>query len=209
MRLLIFVALLPVLSCGPNASTKREATDTVIVKNDTAVNTTTLQKKDTVSVPGPTPLAQTIDGILKNEKGNKWHVLNDREAKWISGQFDYFIVPKRKDNPDYPYIARGDFNGDGSSDLAAVVTDETKTKYQLAIILSADEASPKILSWDEDILEDAAISAIPKSLIEGFEGGKTKKVNLKAEAINVEYFEKAAFVIYWNGSAFKRVQTGD
>ena len=116
-----------------------------------------------------------------------------------------FIVPKRKENPNYPYITKGDYNADGKEDMAAVVIDSTKTAYQIAIILSAD----KIMFWKEDVLDDAAISTVPKSTIEGMDGEKTKKIKLKGYGINVEYFEKASFVLYWDKGSFKRIQTGD
>ena len=38
---------------------------------------------------------------------------------------------------------------------------------------------------------------------------KTKKIKLKGDGINVEYFEKAAFVLYWDKGSFKRIQTSD
>jgi len=212
MRLLILITSLCILSCGQNSSEKKKdipVTDPVKITTDTPAPTKDPVKTPDTVVQAPSALATWINGILDARAGNKWHVLNDREAHWISGQFDYFIAPRRKGNPDYPYIAKGDFNGDGNTDLAAVVTDESKTQYQLSIILGADEKNPAMTAWKEDILEDAAISVESKSDIEGFEGEKTKKIKMKAEGINVEYFEKASFVIYWNGSVFKRIQTGD
>jgi hypothetical protein len=132
-------------------------------------------------------------------------VLNDQEARWMRDAFDYFIVPKRKENPNYPYITKGDFNGDGKPDMAAVVTDSTKQSFRIAIITGKDN----IILWEEDVLVDAALTTIPKSDIEGMDGEKTKKVKLKGDGINVEYFEKASFVLYWDKTSFKRIQTGD
>ncbi|MFZ1533448.1 MAG: hypothetical protein WAT14_04735, partial [Chitinophagaceae bacterium] len=103
------------------------------------------------------------------------------------------------------YITRGDFNGDNKPDIASVVTDSIKKKFRIAIFLGQDN----IKIWDEDIMIDAALSTIPKSTIEGMDGEKTKKIKLKGDGINVEYFEKASFVIYWSGTDFKRIQTGD
>ena len=154
-------------------------------------------------------LSAKINTILQTkEESTTWHVLKDKEARWISGQFEYFIAPKRKDNPDYPYIAAGDFDGDKRQDLAAVVTDSTRINYQLVIISDAD-SSKKINYWKEDILEDAAISTAPKGIIEGTVNEKIKKVKLAFEAVHVEYFEKASFIIYWDGKSFKRIQQGD
>ena len=123
----------------------------------------------------------------------------------IKDSLDYFIVPKRKVDPNYPYITRGHLNGNNKPDIASVVTDSIKKKFRIAIFLGQDN----IKIWDEDIMIDAALSTIPKSTIEGMDGEKTKKIKLKGDGINVEYFEKASFVIYWSGTDFKRIQTGD
>ena len=207
MRLPLLFIIIVFISCGQSSPGKQETSDSL--KKSTG--TTGPQKKQPADSSGnkPTSLAKQVNSILNDQPGNKWHVLNDREGRWMSGQFDYFIAPKRKENPDYPYIAKGDFNGDGKLDIAALVTDSTKRNYQLAIILNADEVTRKIVSWKEDIDEDAAIALLPKSEVEGFEGERPKKIKMKADGILVEYFETASFVIYWNGSAFKRIQTGD
>ena len=207
MRLPLLFIIIIFISCGQNSSSKQETNDSLKKSTDT----TGPQKKQPVDSSGnkPTSLAKQVNSILNDQPGNKWHVLNDREGRWMSGQFDYFIAPKRKENPDYPYIAKGDFNGDGKTDIAALITDSTKRNYQLAIILNSDDVTRKIVPWNEDIDEDAAIALLPKTDVEGFEGERPKKIKMKADGILVEYFETASFVIYWNGSAFKRIQTGD
>lgn len=148
-----------------------------------------------------------INASLTNSKQN-WKVLNDRTAHWMKDAYDYFIAPKRKEEPNYPYITLGDFNADGKTDTAAVVTDSTHKNYRIAILLGNE-----IRFWDEDILEDAAISTLPKpGEIKGMESGnieKTKIVRTKGDGIEVNYFEKASFVLYWNGKMFKRIQTSD
>ncbi len=205
MRFLIFIVLISLLSCGQNSSSKKQEPqkeDTIKTQPDTA-KTVPIVKEDPLPYVAPDEAA--VNEILKAEYGTKWHVLNDKEAKWIKDAFDYFIVPKRKDSPDYPYITKGDYNADGKQDMAATVTDSTKENFCIAIILAPD----KIQLWDEDIMIDAAISSIPKSTIEGMDGEKTKKIKLKGDGINVEYFEKASFVLYWDKSSFKRIQTGD
>lgn len=205
MRLLVFIAAISLLSCGQNSTEKKKETP----KDDTtkiAVDTT----KSTLPVPDNPPAyispgEAAVNELLKASYGNGWHVMSDNEATWMKDAFEYFIVPKRKENPNYPYITKGDYNADGKEDMAAVVIDSTKTAYQIAIILSAD----KIMFWKEDVLDDAAISTVPKSTIEGMDGEKTKKIKLKVDGINVEYFEKASFVLYWDKGSFKRIQTGD
>ena len=201
---LFYISLFALLvSCNSNSKTgTNDGPDSsnIISKNKT--------RADSTITPG-SALAEKVNAVLRaTRESAAWHVLNDKEAKWISGQFEYFIAPKRKDNPDYPYIASGDFDGDNRQDLAAVVTDSTRTNYQLVIISDID-SNRKINYWKEDILEDAAISTAPKGDIEGTVNEKVKKVKLESEAIHVEYFEKASFIIYWNGKSFKRIQQGD
>lgn len=67
----------------------------------------------------------------------------------------------------------------------------------------------KTIAWEEDISAESAISTTPRSEVEGIDGEKTKKVRMKGDGINVEYFEQASFVLYWDKSGFKRLQTGD
>jgi hypothetical protein len=205
MKFLLFIAAVSLLSCGQNSSKGKEdvsTTDTTKTAIDTA-KTTSVAKEDPSTYTAPDE--EAVNELLKEKFENKWHVLNDKEAKWMKDAFDYFIVPKRKEFPNYPYIIKGDYNADGKSDMAAVVTDSTKSNYRIAILLGADN----IQLWEEDIMIDAALSSIPKSTIEGMDGEKTKKVKLKGDGINVEYFEKASFVLYWDKGSFKRIQTGD
>ncbi len=205
MRFFIFITAISLLSCGQSSTAKKEDS----AKQDTAktaIDTTTATSVvKTEEASYTTPDEATVNGLLNAKFGTQWHVLNDKEAKWMKDAFDYFIVPKRKESPNYPYITKGDFNADGKNDMAAVVTDSIKNSYKIAIILGPDN----IKLWEEDIMIDAALSTTPKSVIEGMEGEKIKKVKLKADGINVEYFEKASFVLYWSGTDFKRIQTGD
>lgn len=207
MKLLYFSLFVLFVSCN-NDNKETETKDGPVNGADSNIISKKETQPDNIIV-AESLLAKKINNILQaKEENSRWHVLNDKEAKWISGQFDYFITPKRKENPDYPYIAAGDFDGDNRQDLAAVVTDSTRINYQLVIISDAD-SSKKINYWKEDILEDAAISTAPKGKIEGTVNEKIKKIELKSEAIHVEYFEKASFIIYWNGKSFNRIQQGD
>ena len=201
MRLLIFISAFTLLSCGQKASDKKP------VNNDTATNT--VAKKDSIVKMqqefNNTPDETAVNQSLGKKLDNKWHVMNDHEAGWLKDAFDYFIVPKRKENPGYPYITKGDFNGDGKTDTAAVVTDNNKKDFRIAILAG----SGNIEFWEEDVLINAALTTVPKGMIEGGDIDHPKKIKMKGDGINVEYFEKASFIIYWTGSSYKRIQTGD
>lgn len=203
MRLLFFITTLGILSCGQNAANKKPE------DKDTTTKAPVL-KKDTVGKAEPQfykcPGEEMVNMSLSKKYDSAWHVMNDREGRWIKDAFDYFIVPKRKENPDYPYITTGDFNADGKTDTAAVVTDKKKEEFRIAILLS----NGKIQLWEDDVLINAALSTVPKgSAVEGGDIDHPKKIKMKVDGINVEYFEQASFVVYQSGNSFKRLQTGD
>lgn len=204
MRYIIYAAVLCLLSCGQNSN--KQKTDAVTTDSSGHSLVTVVQKDSTAVEINADESA--VNQSLQNSYKNKWVVLNDKSAKWMKDAFDYFIVPKRKEDPNYPYIAKGDFNGDGKMDTAAVVTDSLKKNYRIAILLGNE-----IKFWEEDILEDAAINTLPKpGEIKGMADGnieKLKIVKTKGDAIEVNYFEKASFVLYYDKKVFKRIQTSD
>ncbi|MFZ9387325.1 MAG: hypothetical protein ACO25B_05535 [Chitinophagaceae bacterium] len=198
MRLFITVSILFLFSCGQK---KKAAETTPADMPDSLV-------RDSSSIPdskapafAPGPGETAVNARLKETPGSEWVVVNDTMAPWPAGEFDYFIAPKRKDNPDYPYIATGDFNGDGQNDKAALVKNPGTGNYQVAILL---ENGP-VIFWKEDI-DLCALSVYPRGTLEGMDGGKKK---MTGDGINVEFFEKATFVLYWDGKAFRRTYTGD
>lgn len=201
MKRHILPLLVLLISCSEN---KSSTTDKVVNTDTLPVHTKPVN--DTLNVTSNP--ATSIQTILKEKNMPDWHVISDADAKWPKDKFDYFIAPKRKDNPEYPYITSGDFNADGKNDFAALITDSGNSKNQLLIILDRN-GEKKLYFWLEDILEGAAISTTPKGETEGMESEKTKKVKLKGDAINVEYFETASFLVYWNGNGFNRLQIGD
>lgn len=200
MKLTALAFLLLLLACGQ----KKTETD----KQGSDTTTTTLPDTITVvpdTAAGPSAIVAEINGLLADKFGGTLTVITDADANWMKDEFDYFITPKRKQDPDYPYISRGDFNGDGHPDAAALVKTKDKAEYQLAIIFGAPLDKHRVLFWKEDI-DVCAVSTYPKGELQGID---QPKVNMKGDGINVEYYEKASFVVYWDGKKFKRAQTGD
>lgn len=197
MKLAAILFLLFLIGC------KSGSKETEVIKSDTIKPDVNTAPKDILTGPGP--LAIEFTSRLKQDPRNKWIIVDDRSANRAKDQFDYFIAPKRKDQPDYPYVTQGDYDGDGKKDLAALVTDSTKTRFAVLVLTG----SGKTINWDEDIAADAAISSVPPSEIIGMDGDNTKTVKIKNDAINVEFFETAAFILYWDGKKFMRLQTGD
>lgn len=200
MRLTAFAILLVLLSCGQKKSDQKGP----------AADTTTTPAKDTTKpmgpvVTGPSAAVREINGLLAEKFGGTMAVITDTDANWMKDEFEYFIAPKRKTDPDYPYLAKGDFNGDGQPDAAALVKTKDKPEYQLAIIFGSPLDKHRISFWKNNI-DVCAISTYPKGELQGID---EPSVNMNGDGINVEYYEKASFVVYWDGKKFKKAQTGD
>lgn len=205
MRVSVFLILsIFLLSCKDKKNTRTKVsgpTDTISRKSDS----NTVRKTQPIAAVYSTPGEAEINTRLSVFFGAEWHVVNDKEATWMKDAFDYFIVPRRKTEPTYPYISFGDYTGDGLKDTAALVTDSAKTNYAVAIL----SAKVKPFLWTEDITDDAAISNMQKATVAVMDGEKTKSVKLKSDAVNIEYFETASFLIYFEKGKYKRLQTGD
>lgn len=204
MRLTAFALLLVLLSCGQKKSDK----ETPAAGSTTPKDST---KPAVPAVSGPSAAVTEFNNLLAEKFGDTLTVVTDTDANWAKDQFDYFIAPKRKTDPDYPYLAKGDFNADAQIDAAALVKTKGKPEYQLAIIygqlptLGKTPEPRSIHFWKEDI-DVCAISTYPKGELQGID---QPKASMKGDGVNVEYYETASFVVYWDGKKFKRAQTGD
>lgn len=202
MRLLACIIAALFFSCGQSADKEKiSPSDSLVTKSDTT--TVVSSNKDTISeMQKTTELETQVNTILRTKfPNNQLELVNDSIAQWPKDVFDYFIAGKRKQNPDYPYIAKGDFNVDGKADYAALVVNDKRDKYRIAIMLD----TTKVIIWEDEV-QGAAISTNPKEDIGNINGKVTK---LKGEGINVEFFEKSSWVLYWDGAKFKKIWTGD
>lgn len=177
-------------------------------KNSDGFDTTGLvtSHKDTVSAvhaPSyqPTSTERQLNAVLQRKFNGKWIVVNDTMVKWPADVFGYFIAGKRAADPDYPYIVTADFDANDKKDMAVIVTDSVMKRGRIAIISDTEN----VTFWEDDVF-GAAISVQPKSAIGDIYG---KTVKMMADGINVEFFEKSSFVLYWNGKTFKKAWTGD
>ena len=199
-KLSIILCLFLLVSCNNRKSGQ------VTVSNDTPASG--IDTPPPVTPPPHTvisPEIEKVNQLLAEYSDSTLAVLTDESAAWKKDDFDYFIAPKRKNNPDYPYLTKGDFNGDGQVDMAALVKTKDKAEYQLAILLGQPLSKDRIIFWKEDI-DICALSTYPKGELAGMD---QPPFQLKADAINVEYFERATLVIYWDGKAFRKTHTGD
>ncbi len=117
-RLILFVAILFV-ACGQNSSDKKTTNDTT----NTPDSTPPIVTKDTAQ-SGIVPGSAKVNEFLKKQNEPEWHVVTDKETGWMQDAFDYFFFPDRKNDPDFPFIAKGDYDCDGKKDSAAIVTND-------------------------------------------------------------------------------------
>jgi len=149
-----------------------------------------------------------INGLLKSKGHEKWRLITDAEARVDS--FNYYVetVGKaRVKNPDFPFIAKGDFNGDGKMDYAALVmTDEkfdTTTLTKVVIFL----ADGDMIITEADSDNHTTVDLSPKSSkVHGFLDGKTETdIKLKYDAVDVSNWDAGGDYIYWDGKKWRKL----
>jgi hypothetical protein len=204
MRLIIFISAFTILSCGQNSYKEKEKplqNDPINKMTDTAKTNGQDSSivKDNITI-ADLPDEATINSLLKTKFADKWHVLTDKEAGWDKNIYDNNIAEKKKKNPDFPYITKGDFDGDGKVDYAAMVTNYGHTENKIAIITGPDN----IVIWGEDYVGNGTLETFHKADLKGLDNdGNEKQVKMKGDGIRVIVFDVAGYTIYWNGSAFK------
>ncbi len=215
MRVLIIFSACFLLSCGQNTGDKKQPSkdslstnsDTTKTKTDTG---TTNKSKTTVindSMPSATGASEEeiVNKLLLARPGRKWHVLTDKQAKWEKHDFEYFLTAGRKKDPNYPFIIKGDFNGDNKMDYAAIVTNDEVSYENLVTRIAILPADGNIVFIDEFSFSHSLLTLTPKSSIIGGHDEKddNKKIKVKNDTIEVNNQDAGGYYIYWNGTAFK------
>lgn len=200
MRIPVFLLALVLFSCGQGPADKK--------KNDAdsagKVTDTTDSRDFTIKDVGE---SIRFNSILRQKGSGQWHVVTDQESGWTKDVMDYFVVNERKNDPEFPYIAKGDYDCDGIRDIAALVTDSSNSKSMIVFLLKEGK---EMRWWTEDV-KGGAIANLPKTEVTGFgeDIDEEKKVKMPCDGVNVVWFESASYVVYWNGSKFDRIGTSD
>lgn len=113
-----------------------------------------------------------------------------------------------------PYFLQGDFNGDGTLDLAVLIG-EKATQQQGIAILHAGERTPRVVGAGRAVGNGGADfswldawSVYVKQAVPQGAAGKKRPV-LRGDALLVEKLESASGLIYWDGTAYRWYQQGD
>jgi hypothetical protein len=130
-----------------------------------------------------------------------WRVMQDKDVK---EEFDKNErTEERKKYAGYPYIAAGDFNGDGIKDYAAVVTND-KMEYDriiTRIILFPSGGQPV---FDESYCSTyCALHLVTKGTVLKDPMEEKPDIKLKYDAILITNGDGPGNYLRWNGNKFE------
>jgi hypothetical protein len=146
-------------------------------------------------------LEAEVNAALAAQFGAKYRVVTDKDRGWDAYSFEHFVLPNRKTFEYYPYIVKGDFDGDRVADLAAEVINTENNYHRLAFVWG----DGRLTFYDGQLC--SAISFLPAN--EWKSHWEATAVHLAADAIMVECFEKSAWILYWDGHAFQQYWMSD
>jgi hypothetical protein len=137
-----------------------------------------------------------------------FHVLAVHERDADAKEFILSHFPKRN-----PSIVRGDFDGDGNSDLAVLLKADNSGAARFVILLCSKDAHCKT-THEEDMTPYAGevyIRPVPIGRrVSQTDAIDTKDypspIRLRSTAVEVSYFGKAKVVYYWNAK-HKKIET--
>jgi hypothetical protein len=113
-----------------------------------------------------------------------------------------------------PFYLRGDFNGDGKIDVAALVKQRSTGKLGIAIIHGEAEkatilgAGTAIGNGGDDFEWMDSWQVYSKDRVT-LEGGEKNLPHLRGDALLVSKSEAGSALIYWNGKHYVWLQQGD
>jgi hypothetical protein len=113
-----------------------------------------------------------------------------------------------------PFYLRGDLNGDGKIDVAALVKQRSTGKLGIAIIHGEAEkatilgAGTAIGNGGDDFEWMDSWQVYSKGRV-ALEGGEKSLPHLRGDALLVSKSEAASALIYWNGEHYVWLQQGD
>lgn len=147
-------------------------------------------------------LEADINEVLIEQAHEEYRVVTDKDRNWDKYEFDNFVTPERFKFSYYPYIVKGDFDGDNVPDLAAEVRNTNNNYTRLALLWGN---SKKLTFYDGQLC--SALSFVPAN--EWKSHWEEASVTLAADAIMVTCYEKSAWLLYWNGRSFQQYWMSD
>ncbi|MDO8680540.1 MAG: hypothetical protein Q7R30_18645 [Acidobacteriota bacterium] len=146
-------------------------------------------------------LAADVLTALAGASQGRYRLATDQDRKWDQYSFDNFVKPNRAKVEHYPFIARGDFDGDNLPDLAAEVLSLDDTRTRMALVWGNGTVS----FYDGQMC--SAIASVPPQ--EWKSHWESAPLTLTTDAILVACFESSAWLLYWDGQSFRQYRISD
>lgn len=150
-----------------------------------------------------------LEDLLSRFPG--YHLLTMQERDPDVQAFLHQNFPKEN-----PSLVRADFNGDGIMDYAVLVeNDKTRITKFLILLCSANGKCKSVYETNEtagaEITYLRAMKSGSKIYEMGASPGDAPTVKLRSAGIELNYFEKASIVLYWDQKLqkIKEVPTSD
>ncbi len=168
--------------------------------------------------PSLVPAADGVHLRLPPDMLAALHTLDSAFVPFSEPEYLKYLPRWRPDSPHEALFAViGDFNGDGRRDV--VVDGHGTDSTRRVVLLSTPAGSRAISLHTEAYIRPDSVrydndrgywvylrAAGPGRIASDFEDGT---LDLKTDAFEVEYFEKASVLMYWHEGAFREYTTGD
>lgn len=168
-------------------------------KNKTSINNVR-NSSSTISDFYSLSKQSKIDYVLQNKIGSDWRL--ETLGDFITDPFDLSHIKEvRKKDSNFPFTAFGDFDNDGSQDIALKIFKNGTSK-----LIIYNPQIDKVYWWEDDV-NGSVIKRVDSSEIESFDG--TQPYNMQSDGLMVEYLEVSNYFIFWNGNQFSKLWTSD
>ncbi len=133
--------------------------------------------------------------FLKQNYSN-WVIKTDKIGKWPKTTMNQYILPERKNNMFFPYLAKGDFNKNGIDDFAVIVKN-TYNMFDRVFVLMDERKG----YWLNQRADAVGIANEPLNTDSDRQTSKTRTP--KGDGLSLIKFGKSNTVVYWNGYGFR------
>jgi len=141
-----------------------------------------------------------IDFVIQNKIGSDWRL--ETLGDFITNPYDLQHIKNiRKKDSNFPFTAFGDFDNDGSQDIALKIYKNGNSK-----LIIYNPQIDKLYWWDEDV-NGSVIKRVDSSELESYDG--SQPYNMQSDGLMVEYLEVSAYYIFWNGNEFSQIWISD
>jgi hypothetical protein len=171
-------------------------------KNSLNINDVQVKSSNKNNAVGFYDLSKTskIDYVIQNKIGSNWRL--EELGDFINDSYDLQIIREvRKKDNNFPFTAFGDFDDDGSQDIALKIVNNGVSK-----LVIYNPNIDKIYWWNDNV-KGSVIKRVNSSEIESYNGDKA--FNMSTDGIMVEYLESSLYYIFWNGNEFSKIWLSD